>query len=530
MAADSTVAGRDAFVTKFLPGGASLAYSTFIGGTYDDSGRGIAVDAAGNAHVTVWAGSDFPTTADGAASTEQGGAFYARLNAAGNSLAFSSYIGPALPHGLAVDSADNVYIGGQANPDMTIRNALQTTSTLHTSGFLAKFGEWPAPSSPDDIVLYAAHATTVAGAWRRVADPSAGGYQRLRHPDAAAPKLANALASPVHYFDLSFTPQTGRAYRLWIRGRAERDHWSNDSVFVQFSHSVTAGGSPAYRIGTTAGTSVNLEDCASCGLSGWGWQDNGYGAGVRGPAIYFGSDAPQTIRIQTREDGMMIDQIVLSPATWFNAAPGPLKQDTTVLRDDDGSGAAGPAPNRDVVLHAADARLTGNWRRQADATAASGTRAWNPNANLPKRTAALATPADHVELTFTAEPGRPYRLWIRGKAENNYWGNDSAFVQFSGSVNASGAPVFRIGTTSATEYNLESCSGCGVSGWGWEDNGWGNGVLGPALYFTAGPQTIRLQVREDGLSFDQIILSPERFLTAAPGAAKQDATIYPKQP
>jgi hypothetical protein len=42
--------------------------------------------------------------------------------------------------------------------------------------------------------------------------------------------------------------------------------------------------------------------------------------------------------------------------------------------------------------------------------------------------------------------------------------------------------------------------------------------------------TIRLQVREDGLSFDQIILSPERFLTTAPVAAKHEATIYPKQP
>ncbi len=530
MPMDSTIAAREAFVTKFLPGGASLAYSTFIGGSYDDSGHGIAVDAAGNAHITVYAGPDFPTTPDGAAANE-GGAFYTRLNAAGSSVTFSSYIGPAFPQDVAVDSAGNAYIGGQVNgTDMTIRNALQTTSTRHTSGFLAKFGEWPPPSSPDDIVLYAANATTVAGAWRRVTDPGAGGYQRLHHPDAAAPKLANALASPAHYFDLSFTPQAGRAYRLWVRGRAERDHWSNDSVFVQFSHSVTASGSPAYRIGTTAATSVNLEDCANCGVSGWGWQDNGYGAGVRGPAIYFASDAPQTIRIQTREDGMMIDQVVLSPATWLTAAPGPLKQDTTVLRDDDGSGPTGPGPDSDVVLHASDARLTGNWRLQADTTAASGARAWNPNGNLPKRTAALATPADHVELTFAAEAGRPYRLWIRGKAESNYWGNDSVFVQFSGSVNASGTPVFRIGTTSATEYNLESCSGCGLSGWGWEDNGWGSGVLGPALYFTAGPQTIRLQIREDGLSFDQIILSPERFLTTAPGAAKEDATIYPKQP
>jgi hypothetical protein len=59
---------------------------------------------------------------------------------------------------------------------------------------------------------------------------------------------------------LTFTPVAGRPYRLWIRGRAERDSWTNDSVFVQFSGSVTSSGAPAFRLGTTAATTVNLED------------------------------------------------------------------------------------------------------------------------------------------------------------------------------------------------------------------------------------------------------------------------------
>jgi hypothetical protein len=74
-----------------------------------------------------------------------------------------------------------------------------------------------------------------------------------------------------------------------------------------------------------------LEDCASCGVSGWGWQDNGYGAGVMGPLIHFAASGPQTIRIQTREDGLSIDQIVLSPETYVNSAPGALKNDTTIV-------------------------------------------------------------------------------------------------------------------------------------------------------------------------------------------------------
>jgi hypothetical protein len=46
--------------------------------------------------------------------------------------------------------------------------------------------------------------------------------------------------------------------------------------------------------------------------------------------------------------------------------------------------------------------------------------------------------------------------------------------------------------------------------------------------FEAGPQTLRVQAREDGLAIDQIVLSPATYLTAAPGAAKNDTTILPK--
>ena len=76
------------------------------------------------------------------------------------------------------------------------------------------------------------------------------------------------------------------------------------------------------RVGRRDGASArpprpkyNLEDCSGCGVSGWGWQDNGYGTGVLGPLIYFSDDGPQTIRMQTREDGLSIDQIVLSHTT-----------------------------------------------------------------------------------------------------------------------------------------------------------------------------------------------------------------------
>ena len=82
----------------------------------------------------------------------------------------------------------------------------------------------------------------------------------------------------------------------------------------------------------------------------------------------------------------------------------------------------------------------------------------------------------------------------------------------------------------ALAVNLEECLGCGVSGWGWEDDGWGaankNGVL---LRFPQNsdrdPQGILIQTREDGVSIDQIVLSSETYLTQRPGAAKNDTTI-----
>jgi hypothetical protein len=295
-------------------------------------------------------------------------------------------------------------------------------------------------------------------------------------------------------------------------------------VYVQFSGSVTNTGTPVNRIGTTQAATVVLEDCSGCGVAGWGWQDNGYGVNVFGPAMYF-TGGSQTIRVQGREDGISIDQIVLSPVTYLSASPGLTKNDTTILPP--------PAPpvTGTVVRHpAAEAIASGNWRVVDDPTAAGGRRIEHPDAGAAKIAVPLANPVNYFELTFTAEANTPYRLWLRGRAQADSYNNDSVFVQFSGSVTSTGAPINRIQTAEAATVVLEDCSGCGVAGWGWQDNAYGAGVLGPAMYFTAGPQTMRIQGREDGISIDQIVLSSDTYLTASPGATKNDATILPRTP
>ena len=91
-----------------------------------------------------------------------------------------------------------------------------------------------------EVVLYAAAATLVAGKWSVVADTTAAGGARMANPDANAAKVNAALANPVDYFEMTFQAQAGVAYHLWLRGKAEKNTFANDSVFVQFSGSVDA--------------------------------------------------------------------------------------------------------------------------------------------------------------------------------------------------------------------------------------------------------------------------------------------------
>jgi hypothetical protein len=191
--------------------------------------------------------------------------------------------------------------------------------------------------------------------------------------------------------------------------------------------------------------------------------------------------------------------------------------------------ASTPVSTDDIVLYAKRATVTGNaWTFVNDSTAAGGVRLANADAGGAKLAAPSPAPASFVELPFTVEPGRGYHVWLRGKAQNDSWQNDSTFMQFSGSVTAAGAPVFRIGSTSAAIFSIEEGNGAGVAGWGWQDNAYGFGALADAVYFESASQVLRVQVREDGLSFDQIVLSPVTFAAAAPGAGKNDATLLPE--
>ena len=148
-ALDTTSNGADdAFVTKLDPTGASLVYSTYLGGSSTDVGYRIAVDPAGNAYVAGYTNSaNFPTTPVAFDTTFNGGpldAFVTKLNPSGASLVYSTYLGGGnedVGQAIAVDPAGNVYVGGwtdSANFPTTV-GAFDTTYSGNPGGIISNY-------------------------------------------------------------------------------------------------------------------------------------------------------------------------------------------------------------------------------------------------------------------------------------------------------------------------------------------------------------------------------------------------------
>ncbi len=110
----------DVFVTKLSSSGNSLIYSTYLGGGSFDAGHSVAVDHNGNAYVTGYTqSSNFPTLNPFQATLLGGSdAFVTKLSSAGNSLAYSTYLGGSSDDNLTgkghivVDGAGSAYITG----------------------------------------------------------------------------------------------------------------------------------------------------------------------------------------------------------------------------------------------------------------------------------------------------------------------------------------------------------------------------------------------------------------------------------
>jgi hypothetical protein len=121
----------DAFVAKLNPAGSGLVYSTFLGSGGSEYGAAIVVDSGGNAYVTGnTASSGFPTV-NALQPRLGGSfdAFVAKLNIEGSALVYSTYLGGSgddSGYGIAVDTAGNAYVAGRtSSSDFPTVNALQ---------------------------------------------------------------------------------------------------------------------------------------------------------------------------------------------------------------------------------------------------------------------------------------------------------------------------------------------------------------------------------------------------------------------
>jgi len=198
--------GTDAFVTKFSTSGSSLLYSTYYGGSNDESGRDIAVDGTGCAYVmgnsegdilliklspsgshlfystylggndsdagwsmamdsesNLWvagytSSSDFPTVNPYDGSWNGGGdAFVLKLSPSDDSLLYSTYLGGDsydCGRGIAVDGSGCAYVTGETwSEDFPTANPYQEILIGYRDAFVARFGvgteEWIAVTSPN---------------------------------------------------------------------------------------------------------------------------------------------------------------------------------------------------------------------------------------------------------------------------------------------------------------------------------------------------------------------------------------------
>ena len=136
--------GGDAFVTKLNAAGNALVYSTYLGGSERDSGFDIAVDASGNAYVTGQTEStDFPTaSAIQPANAGNADVFVTKLNASGNALVYSTYLGGGsfeCGFGIAVDGSGNAYVAGDtSSSDFPTASPMQPAQASGDEAFVTK--------------------------------------------------------------------------------------------------------------------------------------------------------------------------------------------------------------------------------------------------------------------------------------------------------------------------------------------------------------------------------------------------------
>lgn len=123
---DAAALGERVWVRKFSPNGSTVLYTAYLDGSGDEGGTGLALDSSGCVYVTGWTSSaDFPTLnaaqagpgldAEGDPTSD---AFVTKVSAAGSAIEYSTYLGGSEQDGgetIALDNSGNAYVAGETS-------------------------------------------------------------------------------------------------------------------------------------------------------------------------------------------------------------------------------------------------------------------------------------------------------------------------------------------------------------------------------------------------------------------------------
>jgi hypothetical protein len=138
--------GYDAFLTKINSAGTGILFSTYLGGSGDDSGKDIRVDPSGSYVYVVGTtnSADFPVTANAFQTINKGGqdVFIAKFNATDGTLVWCTLLGGSgtdVATSVSVDPSGNTYVTGYTNSgDFPVAGALQPVKNAGYDAFVAK--------------------------------------------------------------------------------------------------------------------------------------------------------------------------------------------------------------------------------------------------------------------------------------------------------------------------------------------------------------------------------------------------------
>ncbi|MEO8024955.1 MAG: SBBP repeat-containing protein [Bryobacteraceae bacterium] len=363
----------DAFVTKVNATGSGLVYSTYLGAAGNDIATAVRVSSAGLAWVAGYTDSTSFPLQGAVQSTNRGGrdGFVTALSATGASISFSTYLGGSAEDvitALAVDSASNAYVTGYtASTDMTVTaGVFQPVMVRSYDAFVAAIRQ-SAATPPTSLSVSPASGTGTTQTFQfRFSDAS--GYGNLTAVDMQFQSVLNgAFGCFASYNPLNgvvtLTNDAGT-------GSAGSAAFGSGTVLQNGQCQINTGGSTASGSGTTltVNLSVTFKLAFVGGKNSYGRAGNSgalsSGWVLLGTWSVVSANQPPTVVSILPSNGAGLNQsfnfafsdangytdlntVYVQVSTAFNTNPGcslwyTLSTNTVYLVNDTGSDAFGP--------------------------------------------------------------------------------------------------------------------------------------------------------------------------------------------